>query len=198
MSSLLSSWSIDNKSAHSNDKASRHAVGCASSASNASSSHQLLRHQKDALLTAKPIWSPSGNILLLNALERLSKRKIATNNYIDPYPTTTSTRTSTSTTTTTVLVCDLVTSVCVLQTANACREAGYTTHLIEDACADRDRSRHDQAVSYFAEDRTWSSHPIWYNIQYVHTSIYPSIHPSIHTHYYYYCLLDSIPSISIL
>jgi len=58
-----------------------------------------------------------------------------------------------------VLVCGLVTSVCVLQTANASCEAGYTTHLIDDDCADRDRIRHDQAVS-FVEDRTCSSHPI--------------------------------------
>jgi len=174
MSSLLLSRSIhhpnDNTSSahssHNNNKSSLHAVtgggasnsSASASASHASSSHQLLRHQKDELLITKPIWSPSGNILLLKALERLSKRKIATNeynksNYLDPNPNQTA-----SASTTTVLVCGLVTSVCVLQTANACREAGYTTHLIEDACADRDRIRHDQAVS-FVEDRT-CSHPI--------------------------------------
>jgi hypothetical protein len=111
------------------------------------------QNQKDnEIFISKPIWSTSGNILLLDALEKLSNNTSSSqqqqqqqqqhhnnnNNVV---------KTTRTNTTTTVLVCGLVTSVCVLHSAMVCSEAGYKTYLIEDSCADRDRIRHDHAIS---------------------------------------------------
>lgn len=49
-----------------------------------------------------------------------------------------------------VLVCGLITSVCVQQTAFGLFEAGFRTALVEDACADRGRRRHDAALELYA------------------------------------------------
>jgi len=45
-----------------------------------------------------------------------------------------------------VLVCGLITSVCVQHSAFGIFEAGFRTLLVEDACADRGRARHDAAI----------------------------------------------------
>ena len=45
-----------------------------------------------------------------------------------------------------VLVCGLITSACVQHSAFGIFEAGFRTLLVEDACADRGRARHDAAI----------------------------------------------------
>ncbi|OEU08252.1 hypothetical protein FRACYDRAFT_250039 [Fragilariopsis cylindrus CCMP1102] len=119
------------------------------------------QHQKEnEIFISKPIWSTSGNILLLDALEKLSSSSSSPqqqqqqqqqrgNSIIVNDKTTKTTKNNT----TTVLVCGLVTSVCVLHSAMVCSEAGgYKTYIIEDSCADRDRIRHDHAISLAEED----------------------------------------------
>lgn len=49
----------------------------------------------------------------------------------------------------TVLVCGLITSVCVQHSAFGVFEAGYRTLLVEDACGDRGRARHDAALALY-------------------------------------------------
>jgi nicotinamidase-related amidase len=51
----------------------------------------------------------------------------------------------------TVLVCGLITSVCVQHTAFGVFEAGFRTILVDDACADRGRKRHDAALSLYGD-----------------------------------------------
>ena len=48
-----------------------------------------------------------------------------------------------------VLLCGLITSVCVQQTAFGVFEAGFKTTLVEDACADRGKERHDAAIGLY-------------------------------------------------
>ena len=50
----------------------------------------------------------------------------------------------------TVLLCGLLTSVCVQQTAFGIFEAGYETLLVEDACGDRGIARHNAALLLYA------------------------------------------------
>ena len=49
-----------------------------------------------------------------------------------------------------VLVCGLITSVCVQQTAFSCFEAGFNVVVVENACADRGRARHDAALLLYS------------------------------------------------
>jgi nicotinamidase-related amidase len=49
----------------------------------------------------------------------------------------------------TVLVCGLITSVCVQHSAFGVFEAGYRTLLVTDACADRGRARHEAALALY-------------------------------------------------
>lgn len=51
----------------------------------------------------------------------------------------------------TVLVCGLITSVCVQHSAFGVFEAGYRTLLVTDACADRGRARHDAALALYGD-----------------------------------------------
>ena len=51
----------------------------------------------------------------------------------------------------TVLVCGLITSVCVQHSAFGVFEAGYRTLLVQDACADRGRARHEAALALYAD-----------------------------------------------
>jgi len=51
----------------------------------------------------------------------------------------------------TVLVCGLITSVCVQHSAFGIFEAGYRTLLVTDACADRGRARHDAALALYGD-----------------------------------------------
>jgi nicotinamidase-related amidase len=51
----------------------------------------------------------------------------------------------------TVLVCGLITSVCVQHSAFGIFEAGYRTILVTDACADRGRARHDAALALYGD-----------------------------------------------
>jgi nicotinamidase-related amidase len=51
----------------------------------------------------------------------------------------------------TVLVCGLITSVCVQHSAFGIFEAGYRTLLVTDACADRSRARHDAALALYGD-----------------------------------------------
>jgi hypothetical protein len=51
----------------------------------------------------------------------------------------------------TVLVCGLITSVCVQHSAFGVFEAGYRTLLVTDACADRGRARHEAALALYGE-----------------------------------------------
>ncbi|KAL3766719.1 hypothetical protein ACHAWO_001151 [Cyclotella atomus] len=60
-----------------------------------------------------------------------------------------------------VLVCGLITSVCVQHSAFGVFEAGFRTILVTNACADRGKARHDAALAlygdYMYELRTVSS-----------------------------------------
>lgn len=49
----------------------------------------------------------------------------------------------------TVLVCGLITSVCVQHSAFGVFEAGYRTMLVTDACADRGKARHEAALALY-------------------------------------------------
>jgi maleamate amidohydrolase len=49
----------------------------------------------------------------------------------------------------TILVCGLITSVCVQHSAFGVFEAGYRTLLVEDSCGDRGRARHDAALALY-------------------------------------------------
>jgi len=49
----------------------------------------------------------------------------------------------------TVLVCGLITSVCVQHSAFGVFEAGYRTLLVEDSCGDRGRARHEAALALY-------------------------------------------------
>lgn len=51
----------------------------------------------------------------------------------------------------TVLVCGLITSVCVQHSAFGVFEAGYRTVLVTDACADRGRERHKAALALYGD-----------------------------------------------
>jgi nicotinamidase-related amidase len=51
----------------------------------------------------------------------------------------------------TVLVCGLITSVCVQHSAFGIFEAGYRTMLVTDACADRGRARHEAALALYGD-----------------------------------------------
>jgi nicotinamidase-related amidase len=51
----------------------------------------------------------------------------------------------------TVLVCGLITSVCVQHSAFGLFEAGYRTILITDACADRGKARHEAALALYGD-----------------------------------------------
>ena len=48
-----------------------------------------------------------------------------------------------------MLVCGLITSVCVQHSAFGVFEAGYRTLLVEDACGDRGKARHDAALALY-------------------------------------------------
>jgi nicotinamidase-related amidase len=50
-----------------------------------------------------------------------------------------------------VLVCGLITSVCVQHSAFGIFEAGYRTLLVTDACADRGRARHEAALALYGD-----------------------------------------------
>ena len=51
----------------------------------------------------------------------------------------------------TVLVCGLITSVCVQHSAFSIFEAGFRTLLVTDACGDRGRARHDAALALYGD-----------------------------------------------
>jgi nicotinamidase-related amidase len=51
----------------------------------------------------------------------------------------------------TVLVCGLITSVCVQHSAFGIFEAGHRTILVTDACADRGRARHKAALALYGD-----------------------------------------------
>lgn len=51
----------------------------------------------------------------------------------------------------TVLVCGLITSVCVQHTAYSIFDAGFRTLLVEDACGDRGRARHEAALALYGD-----------------------------------------------
>jgi len=50
-----------------------------------------------------------------------------------------------------VLVCGLITSVCVQHSAFGVFEAGYRTILVTDACADRGKERHNAALALYGD-----------------------------------------------
>eukprot|EP00980_Cylindrotheca_fusiformis_P029264 scaffold22779_cov137-Cylindrotheca_fusiformis.AAC.6 len=51
----------------------------------------------------------------------------------------------------TVLVCGLITSVCVQHSAFGVFEAGFRTILVTDACADRGKARHEAALALYGD-----------------------------------------------
>jgi len=51
----------------------------------------------------------------------------------------------------TVLVCGLITSVCVQHSAFSIFEAGFRTLLVTDACGDRGRARHNAALALYGD-----------------------------------------------
>ena len=71
-----------------------------------------------------------------------------------------------------VLVCGLITSVCVQHSAFGVFEAGFRTVLVKDACADRGLERHKAALAlygdYMYELRT--VHSLYHELQ-EHTAI---------------------------
>lgn len=87
------------------------------------------------ILIPKPAWSSSCHILLREELKRISKKRRKPTKKPAVY------------------VCGLNTSVCVMHTAIFCSESGYKTYLIEDACADRCRIIHDQALFYHEQQQ---------------------------------------------
>ena len=50
---------------------------------------------------------------------------------------------------TTVLVCGLITGVCVHHTAYGLVNEGFSVSLIEDACAERTLSRHNKTIDLY-------------------------------------------------
>ena len=50
-----------------------------------------------------------------------------------------------------VLVCGLITSVCVQHSAFGLFEAGFRTLLVKDSCADRSRFRHEAALALYGD-----------------------------------------------
>ena len=52
---------------------------------------------------------------------------------------------------TNVLVCGLITSVCVQHSAFGLFEAGFRTSVVPEACADRGRKRHDAALALYGD-----------------------------------------------
>jgi len=50
-----------------------------------------------------------------------------------------------------VMVCGLITSVCVQHSAFGIFEAGYRTLLVTDACADRGKARHEAALALYGD-----------------------------------------------
>lgn len=74
---------------------------------------------------AKSSWSSTSSTKLLTLLKQMS---------ID-----------------TVLVCGLITSVCVQHSAFGVFEAGYRTILVTDACADRGLERHKAALALYGD-----------------------------------------------
>lgn len=51
----------------------------------------------------------------------------------------------------TVLVCGLITSVCVQHSAFGVFEAGFRTLLVTDCCADRGKARHEAALALYGD-----------------------------------------------
>ena len=51
----------------------------------------------------------------------------------------------------TVLVCGLITSVCVQHSAFSIFEAGFRTLLVTDACGDRGKARHEAALALYGD-----------------------------------------------
>ncbi|VEU38584.1 unnamed protein product [Pseudo-nitzschia multistriata] len=126
--------------------------------------------QQGELLIPSPSWSSSGEILLLDALRKIAatgnQKKLqlpamkhcrshshgchgcdydnGDKTFLNQGKT--QIKNNNGKNNTIVLVCGLVTSVCVLNTAMVCREEGYRTFIIEDACADRGRERHDRVI----------------------------------------------------
>ncbi|MGK3744588.1 MAG: nicotinamidase-related amidase [Bacillariaceae sp.] len=81
--------------------------------------------EEGEIVISKPSWSATNNTKLL---ETLKNKRIET-----------------------VLVAGLITSVCVQQSAFGCFEAGFRTILVEDACADRGKARHDAALALYGD-----------------------------------------------
>ncbi len=86
---------------------------------------EFAKPQPNELVMTKTSWSSTSDTNLLNVLRESG---------ID-----------------TVLVCGLITSVCVQHSAFGVFEAGFRTILVEDACADRGRARHDAALALYGD-----------------------------------------------
>jgi nicotinamidase-related amidase len=81
--------------------------------------------QEDEFVMTKTSWSSTSDTKLLNVLKESG---------ID-----------------TVLVCGLITSVCVQHSAFGIFEAGFRTILVTDACADRGKARHEAALALYGD-----------------------------------------------
>lgn len=79
----------------------------------------------DEFVMTKTSWSSTSDTKLLNVLREAN---------ID-----------------TVLVCGLITSVCVQHSAFGIFEAGFRTILVTDACADRGKARHEAALALYGD-----------------------------------------------
>ena len=79
--------------------------------------------EKDEVVLPKTSWSSTSNTNLIKSLK------------VDKIDS--------------VLVCGLITSVCVQHSAFGIFEAGFRTLLVEDACADRGRDRHEAAIKLY-------------------------------------------------
>jgi nicotinamidase-related amidase len=81
--------------------------------------------EEDEFVMTKTSWSSTSDTKLLNVLRESG---------ID-----------------TVLVCGLITSVCVQHSAFGIFEAGFRTILVTDACADRGIARHEAALALYGD-----------------------------------------------
>mmetsp|Transcript_39713 Transcript_39713/g.58321 ORF Transcript_39713/g.58321 Transcript_39713/m.58321 type:complete len:323 (-) Transcript_39713:260-1228(-) len=81
----------------------------------------------------------------------------------------------------TVLLCGLITSVCVQHSAFGIFEAGYRTLVVTDACADRGKARHDAALALYGDymyelvtaddlhEKLTEAEPVWITLDVMNT-----------------------------
>lgn len=100
-------------------------VPCDPSSPSFTSWENFARPQGGEVIIAKSSWSSTSNTALMDIMRTAGIE--------------------------TVMVCGLITSVCVQHSAFGIFEAGYRTLLVTDACADRGRPRHEAALALYGD-----------------------------------------------